>query len=112
VIFSNVDLACNDDQGPKPRSAKGAGAERACIGNLFGVLPQYAPRQADESATFYLMVDETGAVELTRPVVRGGTFSAYVERIYLSDGSDMDAERILLDDGDRADNFDPRVARK
>ena len=34
VIFSNVDIACDDEQPPKPRSRKGAGAERACIGNL------------------------------------------------------------------------------
>ncbi|MGF1591967.1 MAG: hypothetical protein ACFCUW_01735 [Kiloniellaceae bacterium] len=112
VIFSNVDLACDDDQGPKPRSSKGAGAERACMGNLFDDLPHFAPRQTDGSATFYLMVDDQGAVELTRPVVRRGTFSAYVERIYLSDGSDMDVERQFFDDGDRVDDFDPHVARK
>jgi hypothetical protein len=34
VIFANVDIACNDEHPPKPRSRKGAGSERACQGNL------------------------------------------------------------------------------
>jgi hypothetical protein len=113
VIFSNVDVACDDDNKPKPRSPKGAGAERACMGNLFGDdLPEFAPNQSAGVATYYMMVDENGAAELTRPVVKGKTFSAYVERIYLSDGSDMDADVLSLDDGDRVDDFDPQVARK
>lgn len=114
VVFQNVDIACDDEQNPKPRSRKGAGSERACSGNLFGtLLPQYAPRPAEEWATYYLMVDENGAAELTRPVVQGGTFSAYVERIYLSNGGDLlDPDRLSVDDDDIADDFDPQVARK
>jgi hypothetical protein len=111
VIFSNVDIACNNDQMPKPRSRKGAGAERACMGNLFGDLPRYAPRPAGNEATYYLMVDDRGAAELTRPVVTGGTFSAYIERIYLLDGGDP-AGRLPLDDDDALSDFDPQVARK
>jgi hypothetical protein len=56
VIFSNVDIACNDQQLPRPRSAKGAGAERACVGNLlfgYGELPHYAPTAPKGQATFY-----------------------------------------------------------
>jgi hypothetical protein len=56
IIFSNVDIACDDDRKPKPRSPKGSGAERACVGNLFGSLPEYAPRQPSGWATFYLML--------------------------------------------------------
>ena len=113
VIFSNVNVAANDFHDPKPRSQKGAGAERACIGNLFGHLPQYAPRPlSGEVATFYLMVDEEGAAELTRPVVTGGTFSAYIERIYLSDGIDPEGKGLSLDDDDAIVDFDPQVARK
>ena len=112
VIFSNVDVACNDEQKPKPRSRKGAGAERVCVGNLFGSLPDFAPRQPEGWATYYLMVDENGAAELTRPVIKNGTFVSNVERIYLSDGSDLDREPIALDDGDAADDFDPQVVRK
>lgn len=83
------------------------------MGNLFGDdLPEFAPIPAGGVATYYMMVDENGAAELTRPVVKGQTFSAYVERIYLSDGSDMDTDILSLDDGDRADDFDPQVARK
>jgi hypothetical protein len=52
VIFSNVNIACDDERNPKPRSSKGAGSERVCMGNLFGDLPRYAPRQRDEIATY------------------------------------------------------------
>jgi len=45
-------------------------------------------------------------------VIKNGTFISYVERIYLSDGSDLDREPIALDDGDAADDFDPQVVRK
>ena len=113
VIFSNVDIACDDLLEPKPRSRKGAGAERACVGNLFGDLPSYAPRPgADEVATFYLMVDELGAAELTRPVIKSGTFHAYVERIYLSEGGESPGQGLSLDDDDAITDFDPAVARK
>jgi hypothetical protein len=118
VIFSNVDVASNDDMTPKPRSRKGAGAERVCVGNLFGSLPEFAPRQPDGWATFYLMVDERGAAELTRPVIRNSTFSSYIERNYLSNGDDLDREPFTQrdgsddGDGDVADGFDPEVIRK
>ena len=113
VIFSNVDIACDDEQEPTPRSEKGSGAERVCVGNLFGELPRYIVQQFAGDATFYLMVDSKGAAELSRPVISGGTFSAYVERIYLSDGKDMSDDRLDLTGGDEvADNFDPQVARK
>ncbi|MGA0601043.1 hypothetical protein ACO2Q3_10110 [Caulobacter sp. KR2-114] len=116
VVFSNVDLACNDDQGPKPRSRKGAGAERLCMSNysLFGDMPMYTRQPTGEVSTFYLMVDEAGRAELTRPIVKGGTFESYVERIYLIiDGEDDDpAGKLSLDDGDVADGFDPQIVRK
>jgi hypothetical protein len=116
VVFANVDIACNDNHEPKPRSSKGAGAERLCAGNdLFGGLPRYvrAPETEDGWTVFYLMVAPDGAAELSRPIVKGGTFKQYVERLYLSDGSDLDTEPTLsLDDDDIADDFDPQVARK
>jgi hypothetical protein len=114
VVFANVGAAGDDEQKPKPRSPKGSGAERVCVGNLFGSLPEYAPAETKGWATYYLMVAENGAAELTRPVVKNGTFTAYVERIYLSDGSDLDLARKSgdLDDGDAATDFDPQVVRK
>jgi hypothetical protein len=115
VVYANVDIACNDELEPKPRSRKGAGAERLCMGNLFGSLPRYAPQQPDGFATFYLMVDAHGAAELTQPVVKNNTFTAYIERNYLSNGDDLDLtrERLPLDDkGDVADGFDPEVIRR
>lgn len=113
VIFSNIDIACDDDQQPKPRSPKGSGAERVCAGNLFPDLPHYAPQPPDDFQTFYLMVDEKGASELSRPVVSGRTFSAFIERIYLGGGGDdLDAVKLPLDDDDVAEDFDPQVVRK
>lgn len=111
VIFANVDIACNDQMQPKPRSKKGAGAERVCMGNLFDDLPHFTKRPTDNEATYYLMVDEKGATELTRPVVSGGTFSNYIHRIYLSDGSDL-TDSGLLDDVPNTETFDPQIVRK
>ncbi len=115
VVFANVDVACDDDLKPRPRSRKGAGAERVCMGNLFGSLPEYAPAQPRGGwTTFYLMVDQRGAAELTQPVVKNNTFTAWIERIYLSNGDDLDlaGRRLPLDNGDVADDFDPEVVRK
>jgi hypothetical protein len=112
VAFSNVDLACNTAHMPKPRTKKGAGAERAVSGGLFPDLPQYAPRQSGEWQFFYLMVDANGAAELTRPVVKGGTFVAAIERIYLSDGADDEGDKLLDNPGDTPIDFEPQIARK
>ena len=112
VAFSNVDVACNSFLIPKPRSKKGAGAERASGGDLFGGLPQYAPRETSGWSLFYLMMDENGAVELTRPVVKGGTFVAAVERLYLSRADDDEQDISSKDGGNSATEFDPQIARK
>jgi hypothetical protein len=113
VVFANVDIAGARDYQPKPRSHKGSGSERVCMENgLFGDLPRFALSPMPGWAVFYLMVDERGAAELSRPVVEHGTFSAYVERIILSDGSDLDDEVTLDSDEDVADDFDPKVVRK
>jgi hypothetical protein len=112
IAFCNVDLACDDNHSPKPRSKKGAGAERASGGGLFADLPQYAPRPAGDYALYYLMVDENGAAELTRPVLKGGTFVTPVERLYLSYGGDHGGALLVEDNEGPADNFDPQVVRK
>lgn len=115
ILFSNVDVACSDAASPKPRSNKGAGTERVCSANLFGHLPEYTRPPEEGLATYYLMVDENGAAELTRPIVAGGTFASYVERIWLSDGfdpTDLVGGRPSLDEDDAVVDFDPKVARK
>jgi hypothetical protein len=112
VAFANVDYAGDDEIKPRPRSHKGSGAERLGMG-LFQNLPEYAPVQADGWKFYYLMVDERGAAELTRPTIEKGTFTFWPERIYLSDGSDHKLDPVLgLDEGDVADEFDPQVIRK
>jgi hypothetical protein len=112
VIFANVDIACNDIHLPKPRSRKGAGAERACLGNLFGDLPTFALRQPEGWATFYLMVDASGAAELSRPVVKASTFESFIERIYLPFDDLLESEFSSTDVDDSPIDFDPVVARK
>lgn len=112
VVFTNVDVACSDQFEPKPRSHKGSGSERVCQGNLFPWLPSYAETPSKGEATYYLMVAENGAAELTRVVVQDGTFVQYIERIYLSDGDDLNLAPVTLDDGEVADDFDPQVVRK
>ena len=87
-------------------------AERACMGNLFGDLPEYAPNPSGDLATFYLMVDEKGATELTRPVIKGRTFSAFIERIYLDNGGDDLTTKLPLSADDAVNDFDPQVNRK
>lgn len=110
VGFCNVDLACVDWHDPQPRTKKGSGVERTA--SLFPNLPLYAPRQTGEWQFFYLMVDEKGAVELSRPVIKLGRFTAMVERIYLSNGSDDDGTGITKDMPDAVVEFDPQIARK
>ncbi|UQE01146.1 hypothetical protein [Bradyrhizobium japonicum] len=113
VAFSNVDLACNSFHVPKPRTKKGAGAERAIGADLFGgELPRYVTRESSEWRFYYLMVDQDGAAELTRPVVKGGTFIAAIERIYLSRGAGDDGITISDDTTDVAVEFEPQIARK
>lgn len=112
VIYTNVDIACDDDQKPQPRSDKGAGAERVCSGNLFGRLPSYYSKQYAGESTYYLMVDESGRAELTRVVISGGTFSQFVERIYLIDDEDLEGDRLSFAAYDAVSDFDPVVTRK
>jgi hypothetical protein len=112
VAFSNVDLACEDDHVPKPRSNKGPGAERASGAMLFDDLPRYAPEPADGVALYYLMMDDAGASELTRPVVKAGKFRSPIERIYLSKGGSEEGDILLSNNDDVANDFDPQVARR
>lgn len=115
VVFANVDVACDRTHAPKARSSKGAGSERLCEGNLFGDdLPAYfSSDTSDNHLVYYLMVALDGAVELSRPIVRGGNFDTFVERIFLSDGADVNFEPIkALDDTETATSFDPQIARK
>lgn len=117
VVFSNVDLTCEDEHEPKARSEKGAGAERACAGNLFGdyeALPRQVSPIGGQVRTYYLMVDGRGYGELSLALIRGGKFVNFVERNYLF-GCDDDGgqgDRLPLDNSDTINDFDPQVQRK
>lgn len=112
VAFCNVDLACDESHIPQPRTKKGAGAERATGAGLFDDLPEFVPKPTGEWQFYYLMVDERGAAELTRPIVKGGTFTTPVERIFLSNGVDEDSSKPLVGTDDAAVEFEPQIARK
>jgi hypothetical protein len=114
IGFCNVDIACDRNLVPKARSDKGAGIERAAIGNLFGAsLPHFA-KPAVGWSLFYLMLSEDGASELTRPVVRDGVFVGAVERIFLGYPDDGDGEpKGVVEGGDGGlSNYDPIVTPK
>ncbi|WP_343314243.1 hypothetical protein AAIB41_03575 [Brucella sp. BE17] len=111
ISFSNVDEACGFNY-PKPRSEKGAGAERAGGAMLFDDLKSFAPIAKGGFSLFYLMVDDCGRAELTRPVIEKKTFTAAIERIFLI-REVVDIELLMhLDANDVADGFEPEIVRK
>lgn len=112
VGFCNVDQACVDWHDPQPRTKKGSGVELTASLSLFDNLPQYAPKQESSWQFFYLMVDDKGAAELSRPVISRGKFGPMIERIYLSTGSDDDGSAITKGVHDTVVEFDPQIARK
>lgn len=118
VTFQNVDVAMGKND-PKPRSPKGAGAERACEGNL-GLFPEApvfvpAPSEIDTYELWSLMVDEVGNVELSRPVVQGGTFTICRERILIADAEDWlgpDPKTGIGPSSGDGDDYEVRISRK
>lgn len=113
VIFQNVDWAADPHRVPKPRSKKGAGSERACLGNQLRLdLPDPpAPADSDSDAgvmTFYLMVSHNGddvRAELSRPVVKDEKFVSFIERNFLIRGGEWN-EIGIIDDGDDEGGYD------
>ena len=113
IGFCNVDRACGE-KAPKPRSDKGAASERACGPMLFDPeeLRYFIRDDAVGLAFYYLMVDETGRAELTRPKISGKTFEGAVERIFLLSEGDEDETFLNLDDDGTAEDFEPKIVRK
>lgn len=113
ISLCNVDVACGRTH-PRPRSDKGAGAERAAEPYLFSELKEYAPQLQPFKghAFYYLMLDPQGRAELTRPVVSNGTFVGAVERILFLEEREKEVVLLPLDTADVADGFDPQIVRK
>lgn len=113
IGFCNVDRACGE-KAPKPRSAKGPASERACGPMLFDPeeLRYFVRDDAVGLAFYYLMVDETGRAELTRPKISGKTFEGAVERIFLLSEGDEGETFLNLDDDGTAEDFEPKIVRK
>jgi len=117
VVFQNVDIACSRVNEPKPRTEKGSGAERECQGNLFALYGVDTPtklRPQAGVAVYFIMVDERGAVEFSRPVIENKKFAGFVERIFVSDGSDIEQEDLLPTGAleKPADDFDVPVRKR
>jgi len=116
--YQNVDLACARAINPNPRTEKGAGSERECEGNLFEYFGVAAPKlmrlPKGIVQVFYIMVDERGAVEVSRPVIEDGKFTGMITRAFVSDGSDLGKLEVTPSGGLEApaDDFDVPVIRR
>jgi hypothetical protein len=116
VLFANVLVACGPTD-PQARSKKGAGSERVACGDMFeaaGVeLPVSVVRFSGDYKTYYLMVDQNGAMDLGLPIVKaGGNFLRCVERIFLVDGNDIDEIDFGVDEPSDGSDLDIVVTRK
>ncbi|MCG5486770.1 MAG: hypothetical protein KK482_24240 [Sinorhizobium meliloti] len=115
VLFANVNQACGKAH-PKARSRKGAGSERVACGDMFeaaGVdLPVSVVKFHGDYKTYYLMVDQSGAMELSLPVVKNGQFLRCVERIFLIEGGDLGATDFSIDEPSSDTDLDVVISRK
>lgn len=118
LAYQNVDLACMRATSPNPRTKKGSGAERECEANLFEYFDVPAPKLVqlpqDIVPVFCIMVDERGAVEVSRPVIEDEKFTGFIVRAFVSDGTDL-GEQEVTPSGDLsapADDFEVPVIRR
>ncbi|MCK2043175.1 hypothetical protein KZO83_10750 [Chromohalobacter sp. TMW 2.2308] len=113
--FSNVKGSVLPDVGPRARSPRGPGTERACQSNFsidFGEEFKIPEDFEDKVATYFLMVDKDGCAEVSKPIIQAGNFADYLERLSISDGSDFNLDPTPLDDDDDLSSFDPMVTRR
>lgn len=115
IAYSFVDVACIFSVNPKPWSKKGASVERMLKDCLFKDLKSYTKLDdslnKDDYVTYFLLLDESGRMELSRPTMSNKTFSSYIERNFL--GVCDAAVNLQSDlDGDTVSDFDPPVTRK
>jgi hypothetical protein len=87
IGYQNVDRSCDEVFPPIPRSSKGRGAEYLNGPDLFehfGVEPgPLVGLHEDATPTYYVMVGQDGSVELSRPIIKNGTYQRFVERIFV-----------------------------
>lgn len=115
VLFVNVNQACRKAD-PKARSRKGAGSERVACGDMFeaaGIdLPISVVKFYGDHKTYYLMVDQFGAMELSLPVVKNGQFLRCIDRVFLIEGGDLDAVDFGINEPTNDPDLDIVVSRK
>lgn len=116
VVYQNVDIACSRSFDPKPRSEKGTETERDYQKNLFDFYGVSAPERMrvpkSSIVALAVMVDERGAVEVSRPVVEDGRFTKFVVRAFVSDGGDVEEGARLDKLEDPVDDFDVPIKRR
>lgn len=115
VLYANVHQACRDTH-PKARSRKGAGSERVTCADMFesvGIdLPVTVVKFRGDFKTYYLMVDQSGAMELSLPVVQNGQFLRCIDRIFLIEGGNLDDSDFDIDSPTDDSDLDVVISRK
>ncbi|QDH17400.1 hypothetical protein [Swingsia samuiensis] len=115
VAYSTVDVCCRKDVLPKPLSKKGPATERSLNNSLFSDLPTYTKSEdtdkKDIFTTYYLLLDDKGNMELSRPIVSNKTFSSYKERNFLGNCNSSTETKMNLE-GDILYDFDPQIIKK
>ncbi|RVK74508.1 hypothetical protein CN157_19470 [Sinorhizobium meliloti] len=115
VLFANVNQACGKPH-PKARSRKGAGSERVACGDMFEAagldLPVSVVKFHGDYKTYYLMVDQSGAMELSLPVVKNGQFLRCIERIFLIEGGNLGEAEFSIDEPSSNPDLDVVISRK
>ena len=115
IGYQNVDRACDRHFPPNPRSTKGNAAENICGPNLFehaGVEPgPLSNVKQDGTKTYYVMVGDDESVELSHPIIKNGSYTQFVERIFIGRPTEDWEEEIDPETGP-IDNFDVAVSFK
>lgn len=115
VLYANVHQACRDAH-PKARSRKGAGSERVTCGDMFesvGIdLPVTVVKFRGDFKTYYLMVDQSGAMELSLPVLQNGQFLRCIDRVFLIEGGNLDGSDFDIDSPTDDSDLDVVISRK
>ncbi|WP_275789899.1 hypothetical protein [Pararhizobium gei] len=118
LVYQNVDVSCSRVTAPKPRTDKGAGTERECESSLFEYYGVSAPQKVRAvhggKSVYFVMVDDRGAVEISRPVIEDGKFTKFITRVFVSDGSDITKEKDLpvVSLSEPVDDFEVTVRRR
>lgn len=124
IGYQNVDLACDLNFKPMPRSAKGPASERMCRFPLFDYynmmldtdqdrVPsgEISDPLGDQITTYFVMVGENGSVEFSCPIIRNQRYMDFRERIFV-DRNEDDWEAQIEPDAGPVEDFEVSVTFK